>query len=53
MICDQCKKTDYSQMSEEFYMPDDYKVAYYVRVSREEQAKGYSPEGQRSIWMAG
>jgi len=48
MICDQCKKTDYSQMSEEFYMPDDYKVAYYVRVSREEQAKGYSPEGQRS-----
>lgn len=26
----------------------EYKVAFYVRVSREEQAKGYSPEGQRS-----
>ena len=25
-----------------------YKVAYYIRVSREEQAKGYSPEGQKS-----
>jgi site-specific DNA recombinase len=29
-------------------MSPDYKVAYYVRVSREEQAKGYSPDGQRS-----
>ena len=27
---------------------ETYKVAFYVRVSREEQAKGYSPEGQRS-----
>jgi len=26
----------------------EYKVAYYIRVSREEQAKGYSPEGQKS-----
>jgi len=24
------------------------KIAYYIRVSREEQAKGYSPEGQKS-----
>jgi site-specific DNA recombinase len=29
-------------------MSIDYKVAYYVRVSREEQAKGYSPDGQKS-----
>jgi len=29
-------------------MSNDYKVAYYVRVSREEQAKGYSPDGQKS-----
>jgi len=29
-------------------MSPDYKVAYYVRVSREEQAKGYSPDGQKS-----
>jgi site-specific DNA recombinase len=29
-------------------MKAEYKVAYYIRVSREEQAKGYSPEGQRS-----
>ena len=29
-------------------MKKDYKVAYYIRVSREEQAKGYSPEGQKS-----
>ncbi|MDI6887603.1 MAG: recombinase family protein [Candidatus Thermoplasmatota archaeon] len=29
-------------------MTREYKVAFYVRVSREEQAKGYSPEGQRS-----
>jgi site-specific DNA recombinase len=29
-------------------MENIYKVAYYVRVSREEQAKGYSPDGQRS-----
>ncbi|MBD3228092.1 MAG: hypothetical protein GF329_07870 [Candidatus Lokiarchaeota archaeon] len=29
-------------------MKKEYKVAYYIRVSREEQAKGYSPEGQRS-----
>jgi site-specific DNA recombinase len=31
------------------------KVAYYIRVSREEQAKGYSPEGQKSTldgWLA-
>jgi len=30
-------------------------VAYYIRVSREEQAKGYSPEGQKSTldgWLA-
>jgi site-specific DNA recombinase len=27
---------------------NEYKVAYYVRVSREEQAKGYSPGGQKS-----
>jgi site-specific DNA recombinase len=26
----------------------EYKVAYYVRVSREEQAKGYSLEGQKA-----
>ena len=25
-----------------------YKVAFYIRVSREEQAKGYSPEGQKT-----
>jgi site-specific DNA recombinase len=30
------------------HMSDTYKVAYYIRVSREEQAKGYSPEGQKS-----
>ncbi|MDI6887513.1 MAG: recombinase family protein [Candidatus Thermoplasmatota archaeon] len=29
-------------------MSKEYKVAFYIRVSREEQAKGYSPEGQRS-----
>ncbi len=29
-------------------MDTPYKVAFYVRVSREEQAKGYSPDGQRS-----
>lgn len=29
-------------------MESRYKVAYYIRVSREEQAKGYSPEGQKS-----
>jgi len=29
-------------------MKNEYKVAYYIRVSREEQAKGYSPEGQKS-----
>ncbi len=29
-------------------MTDEYKVAYYIRVSREEQAKGYSPDGQKS-----
>jgi site-specific DNA recombinase len=29
-------------------MKSEYKVAYYIRVSREEQAKGYSPEGQKS-----
>ncbi len=29
-------------------MENEYKVAYYIRVSREEQAKGYSPEGQKS-----
>ena len=31
------------------------KIAYYIRVSREEQAKGYSPEGQKSTldgWLA-
>ena len=36
------------------HISKDYKVAYYVRVSREEQAKGYSPEGQKSTldgWM--
>jgi site-specific DNA recombinase len=33
----------------------EYKVAYYIRVSREEQAKGYSPEGQKSTldgWLS-
>jgi len=30
------------------HVSDSYKVAYYIRVSREEQAKGYSPEGQKS-----
>ena len=29
-------------------MVKQYKVAYYIRVSREEQAKGYSPEGQKN-----
>jgi site-specific DNA recombinase len=29
-------------------MKNQYKLAYYIRVSREEQAKGYSPEGQKS-----
>ena len=29
-------------------MSDTYRVAFYIRVSREEQAKGYSPEGQKS-----
>jgi site-specific DNA recombinase len=29
-------------------MKEVYKVAYYIRVSREEQAKGYSPDGQKS-----
>jgi len=29
-------------------MKKEYKVAYYIRVSREEQAKGYSPEGQKN-----
>ena len=29
-------------------MEKEYKVAYYIRVSREEQAKGYSPEGQKT-----
>jgi len=36
-------------------MKKDYKVAYYIRVSREEQAKGYSPEGQKSTldsWLS-
>ena len=36
-------------------MSNDYKVAYYIRVSREEQAKGYSPEGQKSTldgWLS-
>jgi site-specific DNA recombinase len=31
------------------------KVVYYIRVSREEQAKGYSPEGQKSTldgWLS-
>ena len=33
----------------------EHKVAYYIRVSREEQAKGYSPEGQKSTldgWLS-
>lgn len=33
----------------------EYKVAYYIRVSREEQAKGYSPDGQKSTldgWLS-
>jgi site-specific DNA recombinase len=30
------------------HISEEYKVAYYIRVSREEQAKGYSPEGQKS-----
>jgi len=29
-------------------MSSEYKVAFYIRVSREEQAKGYSPEGQKT-----
>lgn len=29
-------------------MSSVYKVAFYIRVSREEQAKGYSPEGQKA-----
>jgi site-specific DNA recombinase len=29
-------------------MSQVYKVAFYIRVSREEQAKGYSPEGQKA-----
>jgi site-specific DNA recombinase len=29
-------------------MSKEYKVAFYIRVSREEQAKGYSPDGQKS-----
>jgi site-specific DNA recombinase len=29
-------------------MSSGYKVAFYIRVSREEQAKGYSPEGQKA-----
>jgi len=36
-------------------MSKEYKVAYYIRVSREEQAKGYSPEGQKSTldgWLS-
>jgi site-specific DNA recombinase len=36
-------------------MSNNYKVAYYIRVSREEQAKGYSPEGQKSTldgWLS-
>lgn len=36
-------------------MEKEYKVAYYIRVSREEQAKGYSPEGQKNTldgWLA-
>jgi len=36
-------------------MKNDYKVAYYIRVSREEQAKGYSPEGQKTTldgWLS-
>ena len=36
-------------------MEKEYKVAYYIRVSREEQAKGYSPEGQKTTldgWLA-
>ena len=31
-----------------FQIEKEYKVSYYIRVSREEQAKGYSPEGQKS-----
>ena len=30
-------------------------MAYYIRVSREEQAKGYSPDGQKSTldgWLS-
>jgi len=36
-------------------MKKEYKVAYYIRVSREEQAKGYSPEGQKNTldgWLS-
>jgi len=36
-------------------MENEYKVVYYIRVSREEQAKGYSPEGQKTTldgWLA-
>src|SRR4030042_6589936 len=47
-ISDICLIFDFSLRKEINYMQKDYKVAYYVRVSREEQAKGYSPEGQKS-----
>lgn len=34
-------------------MSSEYKVAFYIRVSREEQAKGYSPDAQKAtleVW---
>jgi site-specific DNA recombinase len=37
------------------HISGEYKIAYYIRVSREEQAKGYSPEGQKSTldgWLS-
>jgi len=42
------KTLKYNLLTLSFMATREYKVAFYVRVSREEQAKGYSPEGQRS-----
>ncbi len=47
-ICDICQLSGCSQIPEMIHMSNEYKVAYYIRVSREEQAKGYSPDGQKS-----
>jgi site-specific DNA recombinase len=47
-IYGRCQVYDFSNIYEVFQIQNQYKVAYYIRVSREEQAKGYSPEGQKS-----